>query len=81
MDRIQDGYVYWFRRTEDELRKVVEFALFESKCCDFLDFGIGLNTEGTRISLRISGPRGTGDFLQLAMKGKADAIALASGPD
>ncbi len=67
VQEIEDGYVYWFQRSDEELRKVAEFARFESECCDFLDFGIGLNTGGDRISLRISGPQGAANFLQLAM--------------
>lgn len=69
VEAIADGYVYWFERSAERLREVSEFALFESECCDFLDFGIGLNTRGDRISLRISGPLGAANFLELAMKG------------
>jgi hypothetical protein len=55
VQEIEDGYVYWFQRSDEELRKVAEFARFESECCDFLDFGIGLNTgalEGAACSIR-----------------------------
>ena len=77
VEEIEDGYVYWFRRNEAELGKVADFALFASECCDFLDFGIGLNTCGDRISLRISGPRGAVNFLQLAMKGDIPSLGKA----
>ncbi len=56
--------MYWFERTPEHLEKVAAFALFESDCCDFVDFGIGLSAGGDRISLRITGPDGAGDFLK-----------------
>ena len=33
VEEIADGFVYWFRKSESELRKVADFALFESECC------------------------------------------------
>lgn len=63
IEEIEGGCVYWFERSEALLSKIADFALFESDCCDFLDFGIGLNAGGDRISLRISGPHGPGPFL------------------
>ena len=70
VEKIADGFVYWFERSAEQIHDVAEFALFESECCDFLDFGIGLSTGGDRISLRISGPQGAANFLELAMKGE-----------
>ena len=79
VEEIRDGYVYWFDRSAENLREISEFALFESECCDFLDFGIGLNTSGDRISLRITGPLGAANFLQLVMKGDVPPSGSCSG--
>ena len=57
-EELEDGCVYWFDRTDEWFEKVTHFAWFESRCCDFLDFGVGLCASGKRISLRISGPPG-----------------------
>ena len=64
-EEIQDGCVYWFRRTEENLQKVLDFALYESDCCDVLDFGVGLAAGGDKISLRISGPHGAAGFARI----------------
>ncbi len=60
IEELPDGYVYWFERSEGWLAKVTEFALFESRCCAFLDYGVGLVAGGERISLRITGKPGSG---------------------
>ena len=57
-DEISNGYVFWFRRDQTWLQKVVDFAMFESQCCAFLDFGIGFTAGGDLISLRISDAAG-----------------------
>ena len=72
-EEIADGIVYWFERTDEDMRQVAEFALFESRCCNFLSFGIGLHPDGTRISLRISGPKQGPEFLKQAMIGNVPA--------
>lgn len=59
---IADGFVYWFDRSEENLAAITRFVWFESHCCEFLSFGIGLHPGGSRISLRISGPNGAGAF-------------------
>jgi hypothetical protein len=76
---IDDGYVYWFERTQENLRLVSDFILFESQCCDFLSFGIGLHPKGSRISLRISGPDGGAEFLKQAMQGQVNSAAGVPG--
>ncbi len=68
-EQIADGYIYWFERNDKNMALVAEFALFESRCCNFLSFGIGLHPQGSRISLRITGPRQGPEFLREAMQG------------
>lgn len=70
IEEIPDGYVYWLERTEEWFRRVCDFALFESRCCDFADFEIGLQATGKRISLRITGPGETKEFLRQAGLGQ-----------
>ncbi len=74
VEELDNGMVYWFARSNEWLAKVTEFALFESECCDFLDFGIGLCAGGERISLRVSGP-GSKEFLAEARRGKVRSVA------
>ena len=66
LEEIRDGCIFWFERSEEDLRRVVDFVQVENECCGFLDFGIGLAAAGDRISLRISGPLGPGNFLTRA---------------
>lgn len=68
IEELEDGYVYWFDRTDAWFSIVAEFALFESRCCGFLDFEIGLQSSGSRISLRISGPPASKQFLAQAVQ-------------
>jgi len=79
IEQVPDGFVYWFDRTEEDMKLVSDFALFESRCCNFLSFGIGLHPEGKRISLRITGPGGGAEFLKEAMKGNVAAKPSACG--
>lgn len=69
----EDGFVYWFARSDEWFARVTDFARFESRCCDFLDFEIGLAAAGERISLRISGPVDAKPFLIAAGYGRAPA--------
>lgn len=78
-ERVSDGYVYWFHRTKEDMKLVSDFALFESGCCNFLSFGIGLHPDGSRISLRITGPNGGAEFLKEAMKGNVRTKQSACG--
>lgn len=78
-ERIPQGYVYWFARNDDNMSKVAAFALFESGCCNFLSFGIGLHPDGDEISLRISGPDEAGpELFHQAVRGSACACCGAA---
>ena len=67
---IPDGLVLWFERTEERFRQVADYALYESECCAFLDFGIGLAGSGTRIALRISAPDDSIDAVRRVVREK-----------
>ncbi len=64
IEELDDGYVYWFERTPERLAKLADFVWFESGCCAFLDFEIRVRSGDERISLRLTGPEGTKDFLR-----------------
>ncbi len=72
-EEISCGYVYWFKRTRDNMQMLADFALFESQCCSFLSFGIGLHPGGNQLSMRITGPAEASEFLRLMFADKPTA--------
>ena len=92
VDEADNGYRFWFEATEDRLLALARFVHFESVCCPFLSFEMALagttvsaSAEEPRfVSLRLSGPMGTREFLA-AMAEKAEfdleAALAAKVPD
>jgi hypothetical protein len=60
-----DGYSYRFDASAFEL--IASFVKNERKCCPFLNFAIEVGTSDAPIWLRITGPEGTRDFLDLEL--------------
>lgn len=58
-----DGFEFIFPG-DTNLSTVVEFISNERKCCPFLEFSLSVTTVGEPMSLALTGPDGTGDFLR-----------------
>jgi hypothetical protein len=62
----ENGYEFIFPRPEGS-ENIVQFAEFiynERRCCPFLEFTLKIEPKDNPISLLLTGPEGTKDFLQ-----------------
>jgi hypothetical protein len=59
---IEDGYVVEFE--DGHTAKIVEFIEFERTCCSFLEFTLTFAPKNGPVTLSITGPEGTKDFLK-----------------
>ncbi len=62
-EALPSGWRLRFRAEGDTLIMIAKSVDAERQCCRFLRFEIVLEPNGGRISLELSGPPGTSDFL------------------
>lgn len=60
---LTDGYQLRFPVTSDILSLIAETIESERQCCRFLRFTVTVDPDGEGISLDLTGPPGTRDFL------------------
>lgn len=60
---VPDGYVYHF--DADDFDDLARWIRNERRCCPFLRFAVELEPDGGPIRLRLTGPTGTREFLDL----------------
>lgn len=65
--RLEEGYA--FRFPAEELGEVAVFVVRERLCCSFLAFRIEVPPAGGDITLVLTGPEGTGAFLEAELPG------------
>jgi hypothetical protein len=58
-----DGVLYSFRDSDDTLDLLTNFIKTERLCCPFFIFNLIVGQEEGLISLQLSGPHGTKDFI------------------
>ena len=58
---MHDGYEFEF--PADSFADLCRFVENERKCCPFLSFTLGLTPNGGPVTLQLSGPKGTREFL------------------
>jgi hypothetical protein len=58
---------YSFRFDADQLEHVAHFVANERKCCPFLSFALELMPGGGPLWLRLTGPEGTREFLDVKL--------------
>jgi hypothetical protein len=64
-ETLSNGYGYRFEAGLFE--RVIDFVRNERKCCPFLTFAIELGASGGPLWLRIHGPEGTREFLDVEL--------------
>ena len=83
VDAIEDGYRFRFVATGDVLSAITQTIEAERHCCQFLKFELSVEPAGGPITLTITGPGGTHEFLSslLSTEGadKAGKPARAAG--
>ena len=61
---VGEGAQLTFAKPEEVLPLLLEALVAERRCCPFLTFRLTFAPEGGPLKVEISGPAGTGEFLQ-----------------
>lgn len=64
VEELEDGYEFGFPGSAGWLEKLVEVINAERMCCPFLTFTLHLEPGEGHISLRVTGPEGTKEFIE-----------------
>ena len=64
VNEIEDGYSYTFPSASEWLNEVADLIDLERQCCPFLQFRITVAPNDGPLSIEMTGPEGTKDFLQ-----------------
>lgn len=62
---IENGYEYVFPGTDEVLALVADFIKTERLCCDFFTFRLEVPSNSQTLTLHLSGPSGTQEFIDL----------------
>ena len=60
----QNGYEFIFPNGSESIAAFAEFISNERRCCPFLDFTLKIFSKDQPISLALTGPEGTQEFLR-----------------
>jgi hypothetical protein len=66
---IENGYEYRFPNETHFISKIAEFVANERLCCPFLAFNLNVRSNDELISLSLTGPIGTQEFLRAEFDG------------
>ena len=64
VERLPDGYRWRFREGRDLLTRLGPVIDAERRCCRFLQFAIMADPDLGSVTVEITGPAGTADFLE-----------------
>jgi len=66
---VENGYAFTFPNETDFISKIAEFIANERLCCPFLEFSLKVISNNEPISLSLTGPTGTQEFLRAEFGG------------
>ena len=66
---VQNGYEFTFPGETEFISRVAEFISSERACCPFLKFSLTVFSEEAPITLSLTGPAGTQEFLRIEFDG------------
>jgi hypothetical protein len=69
VQEVEDGYQFMFLNESELIRKIAEFISNERLCCPFLSFSLNIASNLEPISLSLTGPIGTQEFLRAEFNG------------
>ena len=69
IQEIENGYVFIFPDETESIIELAEFISNERLCCPFLKFMLTVNSNNDPISLSLTGPIGTQEFLREEFSG------------
>ena len=64
VQEVEHGYEFTFLNETDLIVRIAEFIANERLCCPFLDFTLSVPSSNRLLSLSLTGPTGTREFLQ-----------------
>ena len=64
IQEIENGYLFNFPDKIETITKLAEFIINERRCCPFLEFTVNLEPNNKPITLLLTGPEGTQEFLR-----------------
>jgi hypothetical protein len=70
-DSVSNGYRWRFAPTDDLLSALTSVIETERRCCRFLRFVMVVEPDGGPVSLEVTGPPGTREFLDQLVAGAA----------
>jgi hypothetical protein len=62
--KIRDGFEFIFPKETENILQIAEFISNERRCCPFLEFTLKIASDNEPISLILTGPAGTQEFLR-----------------
>jgi len=62
-EELQEGYAFRISGDRDSVRQVAELIVSERECCPFLVFEVSALPNSGPVTVRVSGPAGTKEFL------------------
>ena len=68
IEEVENGYVFTFPNETELISKAAAFISNEQLCCPFLKFTLNV-LNGEPVSLSLTGPTGTQEFLRLEFEG------------
>lgn len=69
VQEVEDGYAFIFPNETELIVHIAEFVSKERLCCPFLEFTLKIISNSDPISLSLSGPAGTQEFLRAEFQG------------
>src|SRR5262245_39412588 len=66
---LKHGYEFTFPKEAEYISNIAEFISNESLCCPFLEFNLNVSPVDKSISLSLTGPAGTQEFLREEFSG------------
>jgi hypothetical protein len=69
VQEVENGYEFMFPNESELISKIAEFISNERLCCPFLKFSLNVFSNNEPVSLTLTGPVGTQEFLQAEFNG------------
>ena len=69
VQEIENGYAFRFPNETELIARIAEFISNERLCCPFLTFTLNVFSSDEPISLSLTGPTGTQEFLRAEFEG------------
>ena len=66
---IENGYEFQFPNETGFISRIAEFISNERLCCPFLEFNLKIRSNDEPVSLSLTGPMGTQEFLRAEFDG------------